>query len=176
VQRAPGNLAIRGISHVSRSFDDTDHGELNAENVNVLRVEFGRAPMIGGARTLSHDPDWKFVNIVRMMLALKKSIDVALRWVVFEPNDSSTRMAVAATIDTLLRTFWLRGAFAGATPEESYFIRCDDTSTTSTDRDEGRLIAYVGIAPAVPLEFIILRVGQEANALSVTVLESQGVA
>ena len=81
---------------MSRLIDDDDHGELNDAGVNVLRGEFGRPPMIAGARTLSHDPDWRFVNVVRLVLALKKAIDISLRWVVFEPNDAVTRAAGAA--------------------------------------------------------------------------------
>ena len=104
VHRAPGNLAIDGVTDLSRYVDDIDHGELNLAGLNILRGEFGRLPTLGGARTLSHDPDWRFVNIVRLVLALKKAIDIALRWVVFEPNSDATRAAVAATLIALLRS------------------------------------------------------------------------
>ena len=130
---------------------------------------------MGGARTLSHDPDWRFVNIVRLVLALKKGIDIALRWVVFEPNSHDTRAAVAATLIALLQLFHERGAFKGATPEESYFVRCDEVSTPPEARDAGQLIALVGIAPAAPCEFIVLRVGRERNTLMVTLFDQAEV-
>ncbi len=168
VHRAPGNLTLHGITDVSRPFDDTDHGELNLAGVNVLRGDFGRPPTVGGARSLSFDPDWRFINIVRLVLTIKKAADIALRWVVFEPNSAATRAAVAATLGALLQLFFERGAFKGATPEESYFVRCDEVTTPPEAREAGQLIALVGIAPAAPCEFIVLRVGRERNTISIT--------
>src|SRR5262249_21883578 len=106
VHRAPGAVPLDGVTDLSRVVDDTDHGELNEAGLNVLRAEFGRRPEIGGARTLSHDPDWRFINVVRLMLAIKKGIDLALRWVVFEPNDDATRASVAAILTELLQAFY----------------------------------------------------------------------
>ncbi len=175
VHRAPGNLAVDGVTDLSRHVDDIDHGELNLAGLNILRGEFGRLPTLGGARTLSHDPDWRFVNIVRLVLAIKKAIDITVRWVVFEPNSHFTRAAVAATLIALLQLFYERGAFKGATPEQSYFVRCDEVTTPPEARDAGQLIALVGIAPAAPCEFIVLRVGRERNTLMVTLLDEAEV-
>jgi hypothetical protein len=176
VHRAPGNVVLDGVTDVSRRIGDTDHGELNEEGINVVQVEFGRLPVVGGARTLSHDPDWRFINVVRLVLTLKKAIDMLLRWVVFEPNTHETRAAVAATLIALLQLFHERGAFKGATPEESYYVRCDDVTTPSAARDAGQLIALVGIAPAAPCEFIVLRVGKERNTLTVDLFGETEVA
>ncbi len=172
VHRAPGNLPLFGVTDLGRVFDDTDHGELNLAGLNVVRGEFGRPPMLAGARTLSHDPDWRFINIVRLVLTLKKAIGIVVRDIVFEPNDATTRAAVTASLIALLQLFFERGAFRGATPEQSYFVRCDDVTTPAEARDSGQLIALVGIAPAAPCEFIVLRVGREHNTLSVTLFES----
>lgn len=168
VHRAPANLALHGITDLSRHFDDDDHGELNAVAINVVRGEFGRPPTLGGARSLSFDADWRYLNIVRLVLAIKKGAQIALRWVVFEPNDHATRAAVTATLGALLQLFHERGAFRGATPEQSYFVRCDDVTTPADERGNGRLIALVGIAPAAPCEFIVLRIGRERNTLSIS--------
>lgn len=173
VHQAPGNLPLFGITDLGRVFDDTDHGELNLAGLNVVRGEFGRPQILGGARTLSHDPDWRFINIVRLVFTLKKAIDIVMRDVVFEPNNATTRAAVTASLIALLQLFFERGAFRGATPEQSYFVRCDDVTTPPEARDLGQLIALIGIAPAAPCEFIVLRVGREHNTLSVTLFEPE---
>ena len=175
VHRAPGNLPLAGVSDLSRAFDDDAHGDLNLAGLNVLRGEFGRLPLLAGARTLSHDPDWRFINVARLVLVLKKAIDLTLRWIVFEPNNHDTRAAVTASLTSLLQGFFVRGAFRGATSEESYFVRCDDATTPPQEREAGRLIALVGIAPAMPCEFIVLRVGREHNTLSVALFEPEGL-
>src|SRR5205823_2734571 len=102
---------------------------LNDAGVDVLRAEFGRTPALMGARTVSDERDWRYVNTVRVVQALKRAFDVALRWSVFEPNDDGTRAAVASTLVAILTLFFERGAFAGATPAESFFVRCDDVTT-----------------------------------------------
>lgn len=168
VHRAPGNLTLDGVTDLPRLFRDDEHGELNLAGVDVLRGEFGRPPLLAGARTLSFDPAWRFINIARLVMTIRKAAAIALRWVVFEGNDRSTRAAVAASLGAILQLFFERGAFRGATPEESYFVRCDEVTTPPQARDDGQLIALVGIAPAAPCEFIVLRIGRERNALSVT--------
>jgi phage tail sheath protein FI len=171
VHRAPGNLSLDGVTDVSRQIDDHDHGDFNVAGLNVIRGEFGRPPVVGGARTLSRDYYWRFINIVRLVLLVKKGIEVLLRWAVFEPNDQQTRASIAATITALLTLFHERGAFKGATPEESFFVRCDEVTTPRDVRDAGQLIALVGIAPAAPCEFIVLRVGKQRNTLAVALYE-----
>lgn len=170
VHHAPGNRVLHGVTDLSRDIGDDDHGELNLSGVNVLRGEFGRSPTLAGARTLSFDPDWRFINVMRLVMTVRKAAEIALRWVVFEPNNHTTRAIVAATLNGLLQLFFERGAFKGATPVESYFVRCDDVTNTGDDRNNGRLIAVVGIAPSAPCEFIVLRVGRERNAIAVSVL------
>jgi phage tail sheath protein FI len=176
VMRAPANIPILGIVDVRSAVNDAQHGELNDAGVDVLRAEFGRVPALLGARTVSDDPDWRYVNVVRMVLALKRAFEVALRWAVFEPNDAPTRAAVAATLIAILTLFWQRGAFAGATMAESFYVRCDDATTDADARDNGRLIALVGIAPAAPAEFIVLRVGRQDNLPIVTLLQKEALA
>jgi hypothetical protein len=171
VHRAPGNLPLDGVTDVSRQLGDPDHGEFNVAGLNVIRGEFGRPPVIGGGRTLSGDFYWRFINIVRVVLLVKKGLEVLLRWAVFEPNDQQTRATIAATITALLMLFHERGAFKGATPEESFFVRCDEVTTPREEHDAGRLVALVGIAPAAPCEFIVLRVGKQRNTLAVTLFE-----
>lgn len=176
VFRSPGNLPLSGVVATIRDFTDDDHGELNAAHVNALRKTFGREAVVGGARTLGNDPQWRYIGIVRLMLALKKAIALALRFVVFEPNDEMLRNTVASTIAALLRQLWTRGALAGERPEEAFFVRCDDDTTPASARDGGQLVALVGVAPAAPCEFIVLRVGREHNTLAVTFAGGDGLA
>jgi uncharacterized protein len=112
---------------------------------------------------VSEDPQWRYVHVVRIVQALKRGFDLALRWVVFEPNDATTRATVAATLEAVLQLFWERGAFAGETPATSYFVRCDEELNDAAGRDRGELVALVGIAPVAPAEFIVLRVGRQGN-------------
>lgn len=170
VHHAPGHRVLHGVTDLSRVVGDDDHGELNLSGVNVLRGEFGRPPTLSGARTLSFDPQWRFINVMRLVMTVRKAAEIALRWVVFEPNDHTTRAIIAATLNGLLQLFFERGAFKGATPDESYFVRCDDVTTSPDDRSNGRLIAVIGIAPSEPCEFIVLRVGRERNAIAISVL------
>jgi uncharacterized protein len=176
VFRAPGNVVLNGVVATVRELDDADHGEFNDASINVVRGEFGRPCLIGGARTLSFDPQWRHISVVRLMLTLKKAIDLSLRPVVFEPNDAATRHRVTTTLRGILGGFHARGAFAGATADTSFFVRCDDDTTTAADRDAGRLIARVGFAPAAPCEFIVLRVGRERNTLTVALDDAAVVA
>lgn len=176
VFRAPGNVVLNGAVATARELDDADHGEFNDASINAIRGEFGHPLRLGGARTLSFDPQWRHISIVRLMLTLKKAIDLSLRPVVFEPNDAATRHRVTTTLRGLLGGFHARGAFAGATADTSFFVRCDDDTTTSADRDAGRLIARVGFAPAVPCEFVVLRVGRERNTLTVALDDAAVVA
>ncbi|MBS0168393.1 MAG: phage tail sheath family protein [Nitrospira sp.] len=175
VHWAPGNLPLFGLTDLGHTFDDTDHGELNLAGLNTVRGEFGRPQVLAGARTLSHDPDWRFINIVRLVLTLKKAIDIVMRDIVFEPNSATTRVAVTASLTALLQLFFERGAFRGTTPEQSYFVRCDDVTTPAEARDLGQLIALVGIAPSTPCEFIVLRVGREHNTLLVTLFDPKEI-
>ena len=167
VMRAPANVPVQRVVDVRSAVNDAQHGELNDAGVNVLRAEFGRAPMLLGARTVSDEPEWRYVSTVRMLIALRRACDIALRWAVFEPNDAPTRAAVATTLIAILTLFWQRGAFAGATAAESFFVRCQEDPTEDTTnadaREHGQLIALVGIAPVAPAEFIVLRVGRQDN-------------
>lgn len=171
VMRAPGNIELAGIVDTRSAIGAAQHGELNEAGVNALRAEPGRPPVLMGARSVSDDPDWRYVNTVRTVLALKRAFDIALRWVVFEPNDAATRGAVAAALIAILTLFFERGAFAGATPEESFYVRCDEESNDQDARENGRLVALVGIAPAAPAEFVVLRVGRQDNLPPVTLLQ-----
>lgn len=136
---------------------------LNPKGVNCIR-DFrsdGRGIRVWGARTMSSDPMWKYIPVRRLFIFVEQSIDRGTQWVVFEPNYESTWAAVRLSISSFLRTVWRNGGLAGATPDEAFFVKCDRTTMTQDDFDNGRLICLIGIAPVKPAEFVIFRISQK---------------
>jgi hypothetical protein len=162
IHKAPANEPVRGVlrfaEEVTRSMQDL----LNPEGVNVLRSfeSEGRGHRIWGARTMSRDPLWQYVNVRRLFLFLRRSIDVGTQWVVFEPNHERTWLKVRMGVEAFLMDQWRAGALVGRTPAEAFFVSCDRTTMTQTDLDNGRLVCVVGVAPTTPAEFVVFRIGQ----------------
>jgi phage tail sheath protein FI len=168
VHVAAANAPLHWIQAVSLAFEDPIHGLLNSSGVNVLRARPGRGLRVVGARTVSSDPDWRFLNVRRLMAMIEKAIDVSIQWAVFEPNDWPTRAKLTLVIQSFLLELWSRGAMVGATPNEGFWVRCDETNNPPFLRDQGRLLVDVGIAPTTPFEFIVLRIGRDANGFAMT--------
>jgi uncharacterized protein len=168
VYKAPANEVIRGISDLEVKLMKEQQDILNPRNINVLRNfrEDNRGLRVWGARTLSSDPDWKYINVRRLFIFIEKSIDRGTQWVVFEPNDEPLWQRVKRVITAFLTQVWRDGALMGRTPEEAFFVKCDRTTMTQNDIDNGRLIVQVGIAPVKPAEFVIFRIGQWAGGSS----------
>jgi phage tail sheath protein FI len=168
VHVAPANVPLAWVQDGSLSFDDSQHGLLNSMGINLLRAQPGRGLRVLGARTVSSDTDWRFVNVRRLMSMIARSIDAAIQWAVFEPNDWRTRAKLTLAIDSFLRELWTRGAMVGASAEEAYFVRCDDTNNPPDVRALGHLHIDAGVAATVPFEFIVLRIGRDANGFTIT--------
>jgi uncharacterized protein len=113
---------------------------------------------VWSARTMSTDPEWKYVNIRRYFIYLEESIARGLQWVVFEPNQPSTWTAVRAAIESFLLAAWRDGALVGTSPDEAFFVKCDRSTMTQDDIDNGRLVIVVGFAPHRPAEFLVIRI------------------
>jgi phage tail sheath protein FI len=112
---------------------------------------------VWGARTLSSDAQWKYVNVRRLMIFIEASIQNGTQWVVFEPNAEPAWKKVTNAVNAFLLKVWRSGALMGSTPQQAFFVRCDRTTMTQSDIDNGRLIGVVGFAPVKPAEFITLR-------------------
>jgi phage tail sheath protein FI len=151
---------VRGITGISLPFGDGEQDVLNPIGVNLLREFEGRGIRVWGGRTTTSDSEWKYVNVRRLFIYLEHSIDRGTQWVVFEPNNESLWQRVVETIDSFLFGVWKSGALMGTTAEEAYFVRCDRTTMTQDDIDNGRLVCEIGVAPAYPAEFVIFRIGQ----------------
>lgn len=168
VHHAPANGALRWVQATTLPLDTAQHGVLNPEHVNAIRAFTGRGLRIFGARTLSSDPDWRFVNVRRLLLMLEKAIRIGTQWVVFEPNNQVTRAKLQLALTSLLLEVWRRGALAGRTADEAFFVRCGEVENPPEATTRGRLTAEIGVAAAKPFEFIIVRVGVSDNALEVS--------
>lgn len=162
VYKAPANEVVRNISDLEFKLTKEEQDILNPRNINVLRNfrEDNRGLRVWGARTLSSDSDWKYINVRRLFIFIEKSIERGTQWVVFEPNDESLWQRVKRVITAFLTNVWRDGALMGRTAEEAFFVKCDRTTMTQADIDNGRLIVQIGIAPVKPAEFVIFRIGQ----------------
>jgi phage tail sheath protein FI len=161
VHKAPANEVIRGITKIADDVTKREQDTLNPRNINVLRFFPGRGNRVWGARVVTSDAAWKYINVRRLFIFVEESIDEGTQWVVFEPNDEPLWARVRATITNFLTTVWRNGALQGLKPDEAFFVRCDRTTMTQDDIDNGRLICLIGIAPVKPAEFVIFRIQQK---------------
>ncbi len=144
------------------SISDAVHDQLHLAGINVYRAERDGFRLTA-ARTLSSDPDYRQLSIRRLMTMLELTIDRQAQWLVFEPNTPALRRDLTFTITQMLRVLQREGAFAGATDVESFFVRCDDALNPRSSQELGRLVAEVGVAPAAPLEYLVLRITQDKS-------------
>jgi hypothetical protein len=160
VHRAPANEAILGLVGLEDNVDKARQEVLNSEGINALRSFEGRGNLVWGARTISSDPEWRYINVRRLLIFLEHSIERGTQWAVFEPNAERLWANVRDTVADFLFVIWKSGALMGRTPEEAYFVRCDRTTMSQNDLDNGRLICLIGVAPTKPAEFVIFLIGQ----------------
>jgi phage tail sheath protein FI len=160
VFKAPANEVVQGLDRFESNIDKGRDEVLNPEGINALRFFPDRGYRVWGARTLSSDPLWKYINVRRLFIYLEHSIDKATQWAVFEPNNETLWQKVAQSVRDFLLVQWLSGALLGATADQAFFVRCDRSTMTQNDLDNGRMICLVGVAPTRPAEFVIFRIGQ----------------
>jgi len=168
VHKAPANLPLTWVQDVTIGVDDSVQGILNPLGINAIRPLPGRGIRIYGARTVSSDPDWIFVNVRRLMMMIEKAIDVAIQWAIFEPNDTLTRSKINLVLTSFLLSLFQRGALTGASANEAFFVKCDDENNPPDARANGQMLAQVGVAPTRPFEFIVLHVGRVHNQFEIT--------
>jgi len=160
VYKAPANEVVNLAIGFEQTLNKAQQEVLNPEGVNCLRFFEGRGFRVWGARTISSDPEWKYVNLRRYFAYLERSIDRGTQWAVFEPNGENLWANVRRTIETFLLNEFQMGALLGDRPEKAFFVRCDRTTMTQNDLDNGRLVCLIGVAPLRPAEFVIFRIGQ----------------
>ncbi|MBO3705672.1 MAG: phage tail sheath family protein [Candidatus Accumulibacter sp.] len=161
VWKAPANEVVRGALRFELDVNFAQQEMLNPLGVNCLRYLSGRGFRVWGARLASSDPEWKYVNVRRYFNYLESSIDRGTQWAVFEPNGERLWANVRQTISDFLYNEWRNGALLGGKTEEAYFVRCDRSTMTQNDLDNGRLVCLIGVAVIKPAEFVIFRIGQK---------------
>jgi phage tail sheath protein FI len=161
VYKAPANEVVRSAMRFEIDVNFGQQEMLNPLGVNCLRLLSGRGYRVWGARLASSDPEWKYVSDRRYFNYLEASIDRGTQWAVFEPNGERLWANVRQTISDFLYNEWRNGALLGTTTEEAYFVRCDRSTMTQNDLDNGRLVCLIGVAIIKPAEFVIFRIGQK---------------
>lgn len=162
VHKAPANEIIRGALGMKYNVSKGEQDLLNPKGINAIRFMNG-AIRIWGARTLSTDPSWRYINVRRLFIMVESSIERATQWVVFEPNDHRLWKRVQRTIASFLTLLWRNGALMGTAPEQAFYVKCDDETNPPEVIDAGQLVVEIGLAPVKPAEFVIFRIGQMAS-------------
>lgn len=166
VWKAPANDTIRGVLDVERSITQNEQSVLNPIGINAIRPFGVRGIRIWGARTLASDTDWQYINVRRLFNMVESTILTGTQWAVFEPNDVALWEGVKRTLNAYLRGLWQAGALFGASPDQAFFVRCDETTNPPESIDAGKLVVEVGIAPVKPAEFVIFRISQNKQIAS----------
>ena len=167
VFRAPANFVMQWVQDLTTAVTPEMQAFLNPLAVNCVRSFSGRGFRVYGARTLSSDLQWRFVNVRRLVSMIEHALEISMQWVVFEPNNIHLWNLVKASITTLLDAIWKQGALAGNTAAEAYFVRCDTTTNPLAVTQNGQMIVEIGVAPARPAEFVVFRLGQVQDTLEV---------
>ena len=168
VFRSPANKILRFVEDVGSSMNDALQGVLNPIGINVIRSFPGRGIRVFGARTLSSNVAWQFVNVRRFMNFLEEAINDGLQWAVFEPNNEQLWFGIRLFLTTFLDNLWRQGALVGDTAEAAYQIRCDAITTPSEVQAVGQVIAEVSVAPTIRYEFIVFRLGLTIDELKIS--------
>jgi uncharacterized protein len=167
VFKAPAGTLDSGLAgalSVSTPVSDTDQDLLNPKGMNVIRTApAGGGIVIWGTRTIGNDPEWRYIPVRRMAIFLRVSIYYGIQWAVFEPNDEPLWAALRLNIRAFMLTQFRAGAFQGGKPDDAFFVRCDHTTTTQQDIDNGVVNILVGFAPLKPAEFVVLKLSQKVN-------------
>ncbi len=163
VHKAPANEVVRGATGVEMLITKSEQDILNPIGVNCIRSFPGRGIRVWGARTLSSDASWRYINVRRLFNFVEKSIQTGTQWIVFEPNDADLWARIRRDISAFLTNVWRSGALFGATPSQAFYVKCDAETNPPAVRDAGQVIIEIGIAPVKPAEFVIFRISQWAS-------------
>lgn len=167
VHKAPANETILGVKDTDIKIDNALQDVLNPMGINCLRIFPGKGVVVWGARTLSSDTSWRFINIRRLIIMIEEAVEESMQWAVFEPHNFYLRTGITVAVGSFLEELWQKGALAGARKEEAFFIKCSEENNPQEVINEGKVIAEIGVAPSVPAEFIILKIGKEEDSIRI---------
>ena len=162
VQHGPGNAVAHSVTDVLDAVPPAHHDLLHPQGINVLLQERDGVRLTGG-RTLSTDPAYRQMSVRRLVTLIARTLGREMQWAAFEPNGPGLRNRIRHLTTAFLRELHRANAFAAAAEEHAFFVRCDEALNPPRVVDAGRLLAEVGVAPAEPLEFVILRIAREAD-------------
>jgi phage tail sheath protein FI len=168
VWKAPAGTeaSLNGVVGLAAELSDVQQGNLNPMGVDVIRRFTGAGVVAFGARTISSNPEWKYVPVRRTAIMLRVSIYYGIQWAVFEPNDEPLWSQLRLNIGSFMMTLFRQGAFQGSTPSQAFFVKCDGETTTQADIDAGVVNVLVGFAPLKPAEFVVVKISQKAGLAS----------
>ena len=166
VHKAPANEVVRGAIALDVQLTKGEHDMLNPVGVNCVRAFPGRGIRVWGARTLSSDPAWRYLNVRRLFNYLEESILNGTQWVVFEPNDDALWARIRRTISAFLVNEWRKGALFGLTPDEAFYVKCDRETNPAEAIDAGQVTCQIGVAPVKPAEFVVFQLAQFSGGTS----------
>ncbi|MDD1713559.1 MAG: phage tail sheath subtilisin-like domain-containing protein [Methanoregulaceae archaeon] len=158
VFKAPANEEVLGVLDLEINVDNQIQDLLNPEGINCLRAFSGRGIRVWGARTLSRDPNWRYINVRRIFLTLQRWIDMNMGWAAFEPNAPLLWVRIGRELTTYLGGLWQAGALKGQTAEEAFYVKCDTETNPPETREVGGVITEIGLAPNSPAEFVVVRI------------------
>lgn len=168
VHKAPANAVIQWAQDLTTEVTAEMQGFLNPISVDCIRTFPGRGTRVYGARTLSSDTSWLFINVRRLLFMIEHALLISMQWVVFEPNNVHLWHLLRVSISNFLEAEWKKGALVGNTAEESFYVKCDATNNPVATTALGNLIVEIGVAPTLPAEFVIFRIGQVGDSLEIT--------
>lgn len=160
VHKAPANERLKGALGVKYKLTDEEQALLNPKGINVIREFNDTGVTVWGARTLSSDAEWKYISTRRLFLMVEKTLEKGTRWVVFEPNTPELWMRIIRNVKTFLLSLWRDGALFGKTPEEAFYIKCDEENNTPETIEQGMVNIEIGLAAVKPAEFVIFELTQ----------------
>jgi hypothetical protein len=164
VHKAPANEELAGVVDLESPVTDAVQGELNPAGVNCLRAFPGRGIRVWGARTLSRDPQWRYVNVRRLFITLARWVELSMGWAALEPNTPALWVHIRRELDAYLSKLWQAGALVGQTPEQAYYVKCDSDTNPPEAREAGRVVTEVGLATSAPAEYVVVRITHRIGA------------
>lgn len=167
VHKAPANEVVEGIFDLRIDLTDAEHGRLNDRGVNCLRAFPGRGIRVWGARTLSDDPAWTYINARRLFVTVGRRLERFMQDVAFAPNDIRLWVRIMRELTAYFDDLFRQGALKGRTAEEAFFVKCDGETNTPDVREAGMVVTEIGLAPATPGEFIVVRVIHGASGVTI---------
>ena len=162
VHKAPANELVMGITGLTQNINRIEQAQYNERGINVIRIFKDRGIRVWGARTLGtkNDPSWKYINVRRLFIMIEQSIMIGSQWAVFEPNDHTLWKKLVRDVRSYLLRVWRSGALFGVTPEEAFYVKCDEETNPRYLIDAGQVNVQIGICPVKPAEFVIFSIGQ----------------